>query len=467
VKYKRSLFFVIVLVFACALFACSRQVPQAQILTDDEYLDVATGEYTLLYSVKDVEKLASSYDLRLTVRCIDESGAEVSVKNNRRINIEADKIYYVTINVTLSNGRNSSESQRTFSVHAVKTPPSVEFVLLDRNGYFTIFTDLAINLTYGADVILSDLPEVPDHIPSHTEAEVIEIKNKFWAVYENGVYREVIQNDLNNVTKKIRLYATFDYDIHFTELTVTYVTNGGTEIPPLSAPMGTNLTAPDRPVLDGFTFDAWCVDADLTSVFPWPDATLYNSLTLYARYVSEISQPNDNLFNFLLRTDNDGNPYYYIELKPLVSVPSSVVIPKAKDNIPVRQTAFGLFEGASNLETVFVPQTISLFDNRTFYNCAALREVIFEENGRLTNIPTETFLGCVNLTSVNIPDTVTEISQAAFKNCEELSEIILPEGIDQIRPDAFKNTKITEISLPERLKERFGEEFEGIKILYY
>ncbi|MCL2087755.1 MAG: leucine-rich repeat protein [Oscillospiraceae bacterium] len=59
-------------------------------------------------------------------------------------------------------------------------------------------------------------------------------------------------------------------------------------------------------------------------------------------------------------------------------------------------------------------------------NRSAVREVIFEDG--VTNTGTDTFVGCVNLTRVSIPDSTTVIDRNAFNDCVRLTHINVSPG---------------------------------------
>ncbi len=68
----------------------------------------------------------------------------------------------------------------------------------------------------------------------------------------------------------------------------------------------------------------------------------------------------------------------------------------------------------------------------------------------LTEIPSQAFMGCSNLTSVVIPDNITSIGYSAFDDCYALSSINLPSTITFIDGAAFSDChSLTSITLPE------------------
>jgi hypothetical protein len=64
-------------------------------------------------------------------------------------------------------------------------------------------------------------------------------------------------------------------------------------------------------------------------------------------------------------------------------------------------------------------------------------EIINGESYRVTYIGSEAFYGCVNLTSVTLPNTIVNIGFHSFAECPLLEYIEIPAGIQQINSNAF------------------------------
>lgn len=65
--------------------------------------------------------------------------------------------------------------------------------------------------------------------------------------------------------------------------TVTFETNGGTTIEPLTIPSGTTVAKPEEPVKEGYTFAGWYSDTSYTT--PWDFGTaVEKDTTLYAKW---------------------------------------------------------------------------------------------------------------------------------------------------------------------------------------
>ena len=95
-----------------------------------------------------------------------------------------------------------------------------------------------------------------------------------------------------------------------------------------------------------------------------------------------------------------------------------------------------------------------------FANCGQLKKVTLEAGS--TQIAPFVFAGCNALEQVDLPDTLTKISKGAFIACTNLESVALPDTITKIDEGAFTEcTKLKNINLPKSLIElgryAFGE----------
>lgn len=122
---------------------------------------------------------------------------------------------------------------------------------------------------------------------------------------------------------------------------------------------------------------------------------------------------------------------------------------------------------------------IVLIEEEAFYNCTALRSVVFPD---LEVLKREAFFGCSNLKSVVFPKSVKSLGEGAFGDCKRLQtvifedclcrelpeqifsnnrgleQVLLPSGLEQIGSQAFvKCEKLREINLPSEL-HKIGKE---------
>ncbi len=86
--------------------------------------------------------------------------------------------------------------------------------------------------------------------------------------------------DSDIVSADITLYAKWSVNSY----TVTFNTNGGSEITSVSADHGSKLTAPTAPTKTGYGFDGWYKEEALTSAWDFDKDTVTAAVTLYAKW---------------------------------------------------------------------------------------------------------------------------------------------------------------------------------------
>lgn len=181
-----------------------------------------------------------------------------------------------------------------------------------------------------------------------------------------------------------------------------------------------------------------------------------------------------------------GSDIYYVSIPKSMTTIANNAFSSCKSlvyvSIPksVRTIDFGAFSSCSNLYSVFLPEKVTAIIEQTFSNCASLTSItisksltqigtsafefcksllsisipattksygtgIFQYSG-LCDIPpintfniSELFLGCENLTKINIPEGTTAIGSSVFDTCTSISSVFIPEGVTTIKRYAFRN----------------------------
>ena len=158
-------------------------------------------------------------------------------------------------------------------------------------------------------------------------------------------------------------------------------------------------------------------------------------------------------------------------------------IPSQIENVEVTRIAYQAFFGCDKLTTIEIPETVIQLGKRVFYGCINLEKVvfhgrqleligdipsegIFQECDKLVsagpigsncniefnwedNIPSEAFCELKSLTKVILPDGVQTIGEYAFVGCEDLSNIEIPNSVTSIEQSAFFGSGLEEIVIPE------------------
>ena len=69
-----------------------------------------------------------------------------------------------------------------------------------------------------------------------------------------------------------------------TECTIRFESNGGSAIPDQTVQYGEKIQAPEAPEREGYTFDGWYQDIDLTESWDFDQDTVKGNMTLYAKW---------------------------------------------------------------------------------------------------------------------------------------------------------------------------------------
>ena len=155
-----------------------------------------------------------------------------------------------------------------------------------------------------------------------------------------------------------------------------------------------------------------------------------------------------NLKKYIKELEIHGNAGMNMPEQCFYDVPNieSVVISGAVD---VPRDMFGKCTG---LKKVTLKNGVRSIGEDAFRDCSSLEGVIFE-NTVLEKISDGAFWGCSALSSIVLPDSVTEIERNAFFETG-LRNIQLPEKLTLIGGGAFCNCKnLKHVQLPPQLKE--------------
>ena len=126
-----------------------------------------------------------------------------------------------------------------------------------------------------------------------------------------------------------------------------------------------------------------------------------------------------------------------------IKIPSKVLVYNTTCKVvAIKQNTFLDCVG---LTSVSIPNSITSIGASAFKNCVGLTSV--EIPNSVTKIAENTFDGCSSLTSVIIPSSVTSIADYAFYNCSELKQIVIPESVEYLNPRSFNLSSITEVSV--------------------
>lgn len=145
----------------------------------------------------------------------------------------------------------------------------------------------------------------------------------------------------------------------------------------------------------------------------------------------------------ILKWKNDGTSAAkivgYETLTKDLKIPSSI---DGKQVIAIGDLAISgavvpnsTFSNATQLETVYIPDTVKIISGMDFEGCSNLVSVRMPS--QLAYMGMATFSGCTSLKHIELPDTLSNIDQAAFTGCASLTEISIPTNVQTISDGAF------------------------------
>ena len=103
---------------------------------------------------------------------------------------------------------------------------------------------------------------------------------------------------------------------------------------------------------------------------------------------------------------------------------------------------------SKNIDSLAIPDSVKKIEDGAFFE-STIREI--KMNSNVSHIGFEAFNDC-NLESIEIPDKVTEILEWTFHGCKNLKNVVLGKGCISILENAFGNTAIENITIPESVK---------------
>ena len=102
----------------------------------------------------------------------------------------------------------------------------------------------------------------------------------------------------------------------------------------------------------------------------------------------------------------------------------------------VSEIASAAFLNADGIEAVSIGANVIFIGSCAFQMCENLKEVNFM-GGRLREIGTSGFSGCISLESIVMPEGLTTIGYGAFSGCRSLATVYIPSTASTIEESAF------------------------------
>lgn len=121
----------------------------------------------------------------------------------------------------------------------------------------------------------------------------------------------------------------------------------------------------------------------------------------------------------------------------------SVNVPTSIDFVP-----YDYCEGCEKLRSVQLHDGIRIIRHDAFVNCDSLESIKLNDN--INRIEYNAFNHCQKLALTKLPSALTFIGSSAFRDMKAMTgNMIIPAGVTTIESDAFRNTSISGVVIPE------------------
>ena len=192
--------------------------------------------------------------------------------------------------------------------------------------------------------------------------------------------------------------------------TITFDSNGGTPIDPITQIYETDILTPINPTKEGYKFVGW--NPTLPSTMPNRD------LTVTAMWEEIVEFGTINNINWFLL--NDGT----------LLINGTGAIPNY--GYPVAPW----YDYRNSITSIVISDTITSIGDQSFISCPNLTSITIGDS--VTSIGEGAFYGCSSLETVFIPSSVTTIKEGAFYECTHLRYMVISNSVTSIGEEAFE-----------------------------
>jgi len=119
----------------------------------------------------------------------------------------------------------------------------------------------------------------------------------------------------------------------------------------------------------------------------------------------------------------------------------ALIIPAAIEGKPVTSIGNVAFNGCINLTSITIPDSVTSIGKRAFSDCYSLTSITIPDS--VTSIGKFAFWACTRLTSITIPDSVTSIGKEAFEYCSSLTAVTFLGDAPKVGEKVFEDAAPT------------------------
>ncbi len=119
------------------------------------------------------------------------------------------------------------------------------------------------------------------------------------------------------------------------------------------------------------------------------------------------------------------------------SLSGEIEIPSKVNDKNVVEIAEGAFDNNMRITGVKIPATVTVVNKYAFRGCINLRKAEFASSSSAVSVRERAFSGCEKLETITMPENISLISKNCFENCYALSGISIPDTVTNIADEAF------------------------------
>ena len=172
----------------------------------------------------------------------------------------------------------------------------------DNVTLYAKYTPTVYTITY----VLNDGVNAEDAVMEYTYEDTITLPiatktgHSFVGWFTNGQFTSSVVSELKNSYGDITLYANYSIN----KYTISFDTNGGTEVEPITQNYNTSVNAPSSPAKNGYRFAGWYSDISLNEIYEFTVMSA-TDITLYAKWELETY---NIIYNLSGGINNSNNP---------------------------------------------------------------------------------------------------------------------------------------------------------------
>lgn len=236
--------------------------------------------------------------------------------------------------------------------------------------------------------------------------------------------------------------------------TITFETNGGTSISPITFNEDDTVLIPNTPTKVGHIFDGWYLDPNLeTSIDTLDNTLITEDFTVYANWVEDIPVIVTEGLTYAFTTDNT------YEVTGYTGTDLDVYIPETHLGVPV--TRIGRIESTTAFTNLHLSKLIKSIDDSMFsypsltsITVSPKSTIYHAQDGVLFDKEMNTLVWFpqAKATSYIVPEGVEHIGEGTFRDNPVITSITLPSSLKTIEDKAFWGTEsLKSINIPDQV----------------